>query len=359
MMNNKNAIGSKIKAEIVTVELLSDTADQQHSNNDSNSSSTMARPSCYKSSILPKRMYTVVGLESSGTTFTTEVIKKGLNIRSRREGHKVYEREREESEESESESEQGTKTKTIIDFDMEQEDIQVQHFSLPWGSSCKGTNATHIVDVVLPTQCTRDHGAHEQHDDDEEVQRCCNAMADELFDIRPNGKAVKYPPRYNLDVVSHKEWYEKYGVDQWIVIVLRDPDISIAARSKRHCTDTNRLLSEEQIGKDIIIDVINKYILGKDEKKVTRETYKFWYAKNFQDQNMEGIRGRGGHQAQRRLQEASTMPPALTSKNRVVLVSYESMMGLGQVYIKMLYDTLEIETDFIPEVKNGNSKYVG
>lgn len=63
----------------------------------------------------------------------------------------------------------------------------------------------------------------------------CNAIADELFGFRPNGKAVKYPPRYNLDIVSHKDWYDAHGVDQWMVIVMRDPDISAEARCGSHC----------------------------------------------------------------------------------------------------------------------------
>lgn len=310
------------------------SAEKDLETSDSDNHKTELRPSCYKSSILPKRIYTVVGLESSGTTFTAEVIKNGLNIRKRREGHLLYRHD--------SQDKIVINDKTVIDFDMEQEDIQTQHFSLPWGSSCSEREGeeTPIVDVVLPTQCSRDHN-------EEEVQRCCNDMANDLFGFRPNGKRVKYPPRYNLDIVSHKEWYDRYGVDQWMVIVLRDHDISIAARSRSHCADKERLLEEQQAGRDIIIDAINKYILGEDERKVTRETYKFWYAKNFQ--NQDGVRGGG-----RRLQAMTSLP----SKNRVVLVSYESMMELGQVYIKMLYDTLGIETDFVPEVRNGNSKYV-
>lgn len=312
---------------------------------ESDDSSSLPRPSCYQSSILPKRIYTVVGLESSGTSFTTKAIKEGLGIDHTREGATPYSVQPWELRE------QGLDdTMFIPDYEMEKTEIQTQHFSLPEGGNCMGLEETPIVDVVLPSQCTRDHPLSEH--DNEEVQRCCNEMADELFGIRPNGAPVKYPNRYILDIVSHKDWYDAHGVDQWIIIVLRDPDISIAARSHKHCKDMDRLLEEEQAGKDVIIDAINKYILEDDERRVTRETYNFWYAKNFQNETMEGV----NNSKVRGRKLRATSP--ITSKNNVVLVSYESMMGLGDVYIKMLYKTLDIETDFHPKMQNGNTKYV-
>ena len=45
--------------------------------------------------------------------------------------------------------------------------------------------------------------------------------------------------------------------------------------------------------------------------------------------------------------------------NHVVLASYESMMKLGDVlYLKMLYEALEMNTSYVPTVKNGNTKYI-
>eukprot|EP00553_Chaetoceros_curvisetus_P010609 CAMPEP_0204617378 /NCGR_PEP_ID=MMETSP0717-20131115/4376_1 /ASSEMBLY_ACC=CAM_ASM_000666 /TAXON_ID=230516 /ORGANISM="Chaetoceros curvisetus" /LENGTH=433 /DNA_ID=CAMNT_0051630899 /DNA_START=58 /DNA_END=1359 /DNA_ORIENTATION=+ len=334
---------------------------EQESNDSADESSSSSslprprpRPSCYQSSILPKRIYTVIGLESSGTSFTAQVIKNGLGIEQTREGAKPYSIKPWELRKN------GLDDALFIPaYEMENRDIQTQHFSLPKGGTCMDHKVTPIVDVVLPSQCTRDHPFSEH--DNEEVQRCCNEMAEDLFDIRPNGAAVKYPKRYHLDIVSHKDWYDAHGVDQWMIIVLRDPDVSIAARSQEHCTDMDRLKEEEQVGKDIIIDAINKYILGEDddERRVTRDTYKFWYAKNFQNNSMEGVNtdantNTGSGVRRRKLRATSP----ITSKNNVVLVSYESMMDLGDVYIKMLYKTLDIETDYQPEIRNGNTKYI-
>ncbi len=315
----------------------------------------------FKYPMLPQRIYTVIGLESSGTSFTARAIKEALNVRKTREAHKYYPLFPMEPE------------RTEADLDSEADPVQVQHFSLPWGSSCHQQSETPVVDVVLPTPCTRNH-----EDNADQVYHC-NAMADDLFGFRPNGKPVQYPPRYNLDIVSHKKWYDAHGVDQWMVIVMRDPDISAEARRGSHCKDEKRLKEEDQMGTDIILDAINKYVLGVDERKVTRETYKFWYAKNFNKDASPGImvkknKNDGGrklrasasvtdstsHDDRRKLQ---VLPPAgggtlLPKGNNVVLVSYESMMKLGDVYLKMLYEALEIDTDYVPTVKNGNTKYV-
>lgn len=48
----------------------------------------------------------------------------------------------------------------------------------------------------------------------------------------------------------------------------------------------------------------------------------------------------------------------LPKGNHVLLASYESMMQLGDVYLKMFYEALEIDTGYVPNVKNGNTKYV-
>lgn len=301
--------------------------------------------------MLPQRIYTIVGLESSGTSFTARAIKMALGIRKTREAHKYYPLFPQERE------------RTEPDLDSESDPVQVQHFSLPWGSSCDAVKETPIVDVVLPTPCTRDHQDNVEH-----VYHC-NAMADELFGFRPNGKPVQYPPRYNLDIVSHKMWYDAHGVDQWIVIVMRDPDISAAARRSSHCKDLDRLKEEEEAGTDIILDAINKFVLGVNERRVTRDTYKFWYAKNFNSDAAPGVivkknvRGGGGENQEdrRKLQMSPVNGSAgtlLPKGDNVVLVSYESMLKLGDLYLKMLFEALEIETDYIPHVKNGNSKYV-
>lgn len=96
--------------------------------------------------------------------------------------------------------------------------------------------------------------------------------------------SVKYPSRYNLDIVSNKEWYDKHGVEQYFIIVLRDKSISHRARLIRdHCQNPSLVKKQGEVGRDIIIDAINKYILESKvtRKKVTREHYDFWKAPTF------------------------------------------------------------------------------
>ncbi len=60
---------------------------------------------------------------------------------------------------------------------------------------------------------------------------------------------VEHLSRHNLDIVSQKEWYDRYGVEKWMIIVLRDPDMSIAALSHSHCKSMERLLEENKRGR--------------------------------------------------------------------------------------------------------------
>jgi hypothetical protein len=171
----------------------------------------------------------------------------------------------------------------------------------------------------------------------------CAKMTKDLWGFPT--KEVRYPPRYNLDIVTHKEWYDAHGVEQYFIIVVRDKNISHKARSKNHCRQPRLVEEEEEVGRDIIIDAINKYILKTNQtgKKVTRETYDFWHASTFQSTHGVG----------RKLAMSS-----LPSGNNVVLVSYESLLMLKEPYVQMLYETLGIESNYMPSIKDGNLKYV-
>ena len=127
------------------------------------------------------------------------------------------------------------------------------------------------------------------------------------------------------------------------IIVVRDPTISLKSR-KKHCADPKLAAKEEEAGTDIIIDAINKYILENDEDRlVTSKTYPMWHAKNLI-----------GNRHLRRALSSTGLP----SGQNVVLVSYESIMKLREVYVQILYKTLGIESDYQPIFMDGNAKYV-
>jgi hypothetical protein len=86
-------------------------------------------------------------------------------------------------------------------------------------------------------------------------------------------------------------------------------------------------------------EVGTAFILKEGERKVTRKTYP------------QVLECRLFPKPWRKLN-------ALPFGNNVVLVSYESLVKLEGTYIKMLYNVLGIESDYVPDIKNGNSKYV-
>ena len=267
-------------------------------------------------SILPKRIYTVIGLEDSGTQFVAGIINQALqNNKHYREG-----------------------SRSCVGQDhrcREKQDVMVQHFSLPWGGFCKRNIDSPVVDVVVPSQCTRKQTIQSEIDQ-------CNEITKDIWGFETNGEPVKYPGRYQLDIVSHKEWYDAHDVEQFFIIVVRDETISSFARNK-HCLYNDMKDREEKVGTDIIVNAINNYILKDQDEKVTSDTYKFWTAEEFQKD----------HNGKRELGVS-----AVPFGNNVALVSYETMMKLGPIYIKMLYQVLGIDSEYTPDIKDGNAKYM-
>jgi len=207
--------------------------------------------------------------------------------------------------------------------------VQVQHFSLPWGSVCQDHPKQIIQKVVLPFPC---EGTYQSmHDSCKEWAR--DAKMDDHRD-----KPI-YPARYFLDIIASKEFYESKGIEQVFVIVLRDRNISFTSR-KGHCSMTNLREAEEEIGTDIIIRAINKYILKVTDHRKLSEALWGEYGNDH------------GDGERRRL--ASSLP----SGDNVFLVSYESLLKLKETYIGMIYDALGIESDYMPTFKDGNQKYV-
>ena len=288
-------------------------------------------------SIMPKKIYSVIGLESSGTQFVSKIIEDALQTGPYREGSRPC------RETCTDESLYCTAMQKVAEAHpcRENADVQVQHFSLPWGGTCHEHPNPPILDVVLPQQCSR------AQEDPIEIEQC-NAMAQELWGITLNGQPVKYPVRYQLDITAQKKWYDSHGAQQIFIIVIRDDMISYSARHN-HCNIPENRKQEEEVGTDLIVNAINTYIL-KDGAKVTKKTFQHWIAEQYQHSN-NGTRtidsSKGGR-----------MLSALPSGNNVVVVSYESLVKLGSTYVKMLYNTLGIESDFIPEIRDSNEKYL-
>ena len=310
---------------------------QQESSSSSSSSSSNhnAQPTY---SILPKKIYSVIGLESSGTQFVSKIIEDALQSGPYREGSRPC------IETCKDDTPYCKNMQVISKAHAcnENSDTMVQHFSLPWGGRCHVDPKPPVVDVILPSQCTRDQAV------DSNEYKECNAMTNDLWNFELNGKPVQYPRRYQLDIAAHKQWYDAQGVEQYFIIVIRDENISYAAR-RFHCEDANFRKQEEEVGTELIVNAINTFVLGDtSEKNVTSKTYKEWVAKKYQPSIASGDGG-----GRRRL------GASLPANNNVIVISYESLVKLGSVYVRMMYDSLSIESDFIPEdIRNSNEKYL-
>ena len=280
-------------------------------------------------SFLPKRLITVVGPESSGTTFlsTTLAAAAGLGAKKNVQGRA-----------------------RALDGS-----IEIQHLSLPWGWRCAANKfddldpSINIVEALVPEECFRyelapslDHSIAEQifmrRGDGQEIdtikvasegpqtetevlalQQCrnkvyiseesnyCGAKCGEgVF----NGYAL-YPRRFSVNITSHIEWYLQRGVDVTVIMSVRDRSISERGKENLHCKVKNVRRREDEVALDLMTEGLEKYgLFGSIER------------------------------------------------NRVIVSSYEVLMSLKNEYLLYLYKQLRINSTYVPSYFDGNMKYV-
>jgi len=315
----------------------------------------------YPIKVLPDKVFTVVGLESSGTTFFSETIRNALRLPMI--GSKNYyevvgegftkrylpQRNNDNSQDEES----------------QEYWTEVQHVSLPWGGlTCRTDPRESVVPVLFPAICTRmmrdrtriQHALNDKRQNGNYRRSSSKAtsLKDDKGPFEPGHVRSKkildayhipeedqmtyldqckqyiseqeweYPYRYSLNITSHIEWYNSQGVDMHVIIVMRDATISRRARQE-HCTNSTVMALEEELGMEILQEAIQQYILPQPKKTM-----------------------RGGL---RRLLQAS-------GDGKVLLLSYELLMKLKGNYLAMVYDALGIDSDYMPRWKDGNAKHV-
>jgi hypothetical protein len=111
--------------------------------------------------------------------------------------------------------------------------------------------------------------------------------------------------RYFVNITSHINFYRQRGVDTTAVLVVRDPALHFRGITSNHCKNETAAFEQYKTGQAIL-----------------------QHAMNHLD------------------------PDSFT------VVSYETLMTLKQVYLKEIYKALHIESDYIPEFKNGNIDHV-
>lgn len=343
------------------------------------------------SGLLPKKLYLVVGLESSGTNFVADILAKALK---------------------------STYTHDYFGKRQRGKNFWIQHMSLPSGPSCEKFPVPHLQKAMMPGACS-DWNPNE-------LVPTCRKLAEDAGIEQFKGRPV-YNKRHFLDISFNKEWYESLGVEVVTIIVIRDQNVARIGRIKnKYCRNETLMLQEEAFGTEIINRAINKYIMGEDDddendddeatattaptektnrRKLSVDTFDSWYHEtfgslqaihdnattsgvnttdNYYDAGYDEVHVEN-HRRMLRATNASTsniddyedyqdvvvdydeldvetqrrmLRASLPHGNNVFLVSYESLMRLQDVYVTMLYEALGIESDYMPQVCDGNKRYV-
>ena len=306
-----------------------------------------------KYSVLPDKIFTVVGLESTGTTFMTTLLRDALGLDISLDVELV---------ESMGEGYTAKHTREQNNVENDKYYAEIQHVSLPWGVDCiHSPNASQqIIPVVYPGICGC--AARERHylslqgrnrislpdsnflatksvtirdffqkiniqDQAQQIKMLeeCFIMMDAEYTSKqgndPDDSHLMtnyfyYPKRYILNITSHLDWYIRNGVDIKVIVMIRDETIATRARFEKTCHNQTILQREGKVGKQFIQEAIQKYAM-----------------------------------------------PSLLLENgaedsKVIVVSYEMLVNLQNVYLKSLYHKLGIDSDYFPEIIDGNAKHV-
>jgi hypothetical protein len=186
--------------------------------------------------------------------------------------------------------------------------VHVQHISLPWGGIKRGewgfrtqySEPLPMIPVFYPKPCQMDPPTHAR-DKPPSLQPppdVCREFMEEQVMTRPH--------RFFVNMTTHITWYRERGVLVYPIIVVRDPLLhfkGVTDRRLGHTPNDQAAYAQYEMGRAIIVETINKGL-------------------------------------------------------NPIIISYETMLTLQKPYLRQLYHTLGIESDFIPTFKNGNTKYL-
>lgn len=265
--------------------------------------------------LIPKRLITVAGLESSGTKFLTMLTAQASGA------YRISEKQKESG-----------KVDLLPFWDrVRSKGIEVQHVSLPWGEKCSNRanrNHTEIlanktIDALIPKRCVFSRARNSA------VLNANNLKHFHMCRELGVPKFTSIPGRYFLNLTSHIKWYQERGSIATAVVVVRDQTIEYASKLREHCHNHTLAKEENEYG----MEIIREALLNLSEDWLDDRT-----------------------------------PPSL------VLVSYESLMSIGEPYARKYIfeklglgssglnfsrnDTYNIDKIWFPPLKDGNRRYV-
>lgn len=170
--------------------------------------------------VLPRRVITIFGLESSGTTFLYQTLSKALNA-----------------------------TVVIPDLSARAgDDVEIQHISQPWGLFGTKTGGYSTIDLVPPLGCASFY-------DREEV-----ILSDRCQEETGLDPEHEYPLRFFVNITSHVEWYRSRGVDCTAIIMTRDYSTHLDGKKKHMLWPLfwNRVAAaEDRYGKQLMVEAMS------------------------------------------------------------------------------------------------------
>mmetsp|Transcript_23451 Transcript_23451/g.28670 ORF Transcript_23451/g.28670 Transcript_23451/m.28670 type:complete len:351 (-) Transcript_23451:159-1211(-) len=313
------------------------TAKLLHNGNDPNIDydETAGRQLMNDLPVLPERVISVFGLESSGTKFVTQAITEVSGIMSFGNERKLnrvkikekasrnlwrVDRER-QSVESNGETRRlqhsatdawgfnGRLKKRLRHNGI----VEIQHISLPWGDTCDDYAVDAItMPYLLPEGCGCSEHVHTRAILwpgclDEPMNRACEELGLNEYAF--------YPKRFFVNITSHVRWYRDRGALATAIVVVRDHNVALQSKHRDHCNDETLAKAENEWGLRLINEAMNE--LSHEHR--------------------------------------SGEPP------EIILVSYETMMSLGVDYLHVVFDKLQLRMRdgfaVNPHFKDGNTKY--
>ena len=187
------------------------------------------------SNILPRRLFLIYGLESSGTTFTAKTIAKAVGIpKERMEGDRM-------------ETKEGR--------------TQVHHISLPlgWEFQVNYSQPIPIVPVFYPLKCQVEPMFPKRPpvlQNSAEVENNRNACRQVIGD-----KAKAGSRRFFVNITSNIRWYRERGVRVYPIMVVRDLMLhfqGIVKSQGGHCSDEKAAYQQYEQGRAIMLETIEK-----------------------------------------------------------------------------------------------------
>jgi Sulfotransferase family len=191
-----------------------------------------------------------------------------------------------------------------VEYHTANRDIRIQHFSLPTGVFRK--NSPNLSQQFLPLPLVPVHVPYQC--------RKSPSVPDSAVQSSPKKCHVLFGPhkvnsveRYFVNITSHMQFYQKRGIHATAVVVVRDPAMHFKGITKTHSRGNQTAAYEQyQTGRALIQEAMER----------------------------------------------------LVDPDSLVIVSYETLMTLRQVYVKQLYSALGIDSNYAPSIQNGNLAYV-